>query len=105
MKFKSSQHKQEYLEYLKKQQEWEQLTVVTKRGIHKRKSLSPSIPSHRATTKDIPSLNLNIPGAVSSKPSLQYTGTNMIGIATMHKSNAVPVFSNQQALELSNMRR
>ena len=34
-----------------------------------------------------------------------YTGDQMIGIATMHKSNAVPVFSQQQAQQLSSMRR
>lgn len=69
------------------------------------KSLSPKIPEGRNTTKNIPSLDLGTTGAVSSKPSLQYTGTNMIGIATMHKSNAVPVFSQQHAKDLSNMRR
>lgn len=69
------------------------------------KSLSPKIPEGRNTTKNIPSLDLGTTGAVSSKPSLQYTGTNMIGIATMHKSNAVPVFSSQEAREVSGMRR
>jgi hypothetical protein len=34
-----------------------------------------------------------------------YTGNMVKGIATMHKSNAVPVFSNQEAVEISNMRR
>ena len=35
----------------------------------------------------------------------EYTGTKVKGIATMHKSNAVPVFSNDEAVEISNMRR
>jgi hypothetical protein len=34
-----------------------------------------------------------------------YTGTKVKGIATMHKSNAVPVFSNEEAVEISRMRR
>jgi N-acetylglucosamine-6-phosphate deacetylase len=34
-----------------------------------------------------------------------YTGTKIVGIATMHKSNAVPVFSNEDAIEISKMRR
>jgi hypothetical protein len=34
-----------------------------------------------------------------------YTGDKIIGIATMHKSNAVPVFSDEQAVEISRMRR
>jgi hypothetical protein len=34
-----------------------------------------------------------------------YTGTKVKGIATMHKSNAVPVFSDEEAVEISRMRR
>lgn len=34
-----------------------------------------------------------------------YTGTRLIGIATMHKSNMVPVFSAQDAEDISKMRR
>ena len=34
-----------------------------------------------------------------------YTGTAMIGIATMHKSNSVPVFSAENAVDISKMRR
>lgn len=42
----------------------------------------------------------------TSKPQpKQYTGNNMLGIATMHKSNAVPVFSADAAKSISQMRR
>ena len=34
-----------------------------------------------------------------------YTGTLVTGIATMHKSNAVPVINKEQATEISQMRR
>jgi hypothetical protein len=34
-----------------------------------------------------------------------YTGDKMIGIGQLHKSNAVPIFSNQEAIEISRMRR
>lgn len=34
-----------------------------------------------------------------------YTGTKVLGIATMHKSNAVPVFQAEDAVEISRMRR
>ena len=34
-----------------------------------------------------------------------YTGDKILGIATMHKSNAVPVFSDEQAVDISRMRR
>ena len=35
----------------------------------------------------------------------EYTGTKIKGIGTMHKSNAVPIFSNEEAVEISTMRR
>lgn len=35
----------------------------------------------------------------------KYTGDNMIGIAQMPKSNAVPVFNHDHVLEISRMRR
>jgi hypothetical protein len=34
-----------------------------------------------------------------------YTGTAMIGIGQLHKSNAVPVFSQEDAIAISKMRR
>lgn len=34
-----------------------------------------------------------------------YTGTKIKGIGTMHKSNAVPIFSDEEAVEISRMRR
>ena len=44
-------------------------------------------------------------GIASSKPTMYYTGTKMIGIGTLHKSNAVPVFSDEEAIEIAKMRR
>ena len=44
-------------------------------------------------------------GTATKKSTNVYTGTAMIGIATMHKSNSVPVFSVQEAIEISKMRR
>ena len=35
----------------------------------------------------------------------KYTGTLVKGIATMHKSNAIPVIDQQQAADLASMRR
>ena len=34
-----------------------------------------------------------------------YTGTKVKGSGTMHKSNAVPIFSDDEAIEISKMRR
>lgn len=35
----------------------------------------------------------------------EYTGTKIKGIGTMHKSNAVPVFTDDEAKDISKMRR
>ena len=56
-------------------------------------------------TKRIASLDTGHSGAVRTKDIPQYTGTKIIGIGTMHKSNAVPIFSDEQAVEISTMRR
>ena len=34
-----------------------------------------------------------------------YTGTTVKGVGTMHKSNAVPIFSDDEAKDISSMRR
>ena len=64
---------------------------------------SLSIPEGRST-KHIPSLNTAGHVATLAAPKV-YTGTKVKGIATMHKSNAVPVFSDEEAIEISKMRR
>jgi hypothetical protein len=40
----------------------------------------------------------------AKKPNV-YTGERLVGIATMHKSNSVPVFSQEDAIEIARMRR
>jgi hypothetical protein len=44
-------------------------------------------------------------GTAFVKNPNKYTGTLIKGIATMHKSNAVPIIDRKQAIEVSNMRR
>jgi hypothetical protein len=66
-------------------------------------SLLVSKPFIRETPK-IASLNTG-DGVASSKPRMQYTGDKMLGIGTLHKSNAVPVFSTDEAKEMARMRR
>lgn len=38
-------------------------------------------------------------------PDKKYTGSAIVGISTLHKSNAVPVFSKEDAIDISKMRR
>jgi hypothetical protein len=62
-----------------------------------------STPPGRTTSHHIPSRDTG--GVASKKETMQYTRTKMIGIGTLHKSNAVPVFSDDEAKEMARMRR
>jgi len=64
---------------------------------------SLKIPEGRNTTAHIKSVDTG--GNAVLKPNKVYTGTMVKGIATMHKSNAVPVFSDEEAIAISSMRR
>jgi len=68
------------------------------------KFYSLAIPAGRNTTAHIKSVDTGL-GNATLKPAKQYTGNKVKGIATMHKSNAVPVFSDEQAVDISRMRR
>jgi hypothetical protein len=63
---------------------------------------SLAIPADRSTAH-IPSRDTG--GNATLAPAKVYTGTKVKGIATMHKSNAVPVFSDEEAIDISRMRR
>ncbi len=55
-------------------------------------------------TNHIPSLDTGA-GIAVKKEVQQYTGDAMIGIGQLHKSNAIPVFSKEDAMDISKMRR
>lgn len=63
-----------------------------------------SAPVGRETQK-IASRDTGEAGVGTYKASPQYTGTKVLGIGTMHKSNAVPIFSDEEAVAISTMRR
>ena len=44
-------------------------------------------------------------GTCAKKEPQKYTGTLIKGIATMHKSNAVPILNQEDAVDISKMRR
>jgi len=94
-------------EWAAKQREWASFKPFSG---HSDKSVKP-VQKHSTSTisrdaAKIPSLN----GGIDMTPALKikekvYTGTKIIGIGTMHKSNAVPIFSDDEAKEISSMRR
>jgi hypothetical protein len=62
-----------------------------------------NIPAGRETPK-IASLDTGFI-TCAKKFGNSYTGEKIKGIGTMHKSNAVPVFSDNEAKEIASMRR
>ena len=63
----------------------------------------PKTPPGRETAR-IPSQDTGWVTCVKPQDT-EYTGTKIKGIGTMHKSNAVPVFSDEEAKDISKMRR
>jgi hypothetical protein len=59
----------------------------------------------RANTRHIPSLDTGHSGALRTRDIPKYTGTELIGISQMAKSNAVPVFNSDHIIEIARMRR
>lgn len=62
-----------------------------------------SAPVGRTTSTNIPS---RVTAGGSTAPVHKvYTGNKILGIGTMHKSNAVPIFSDEEAQDIARMRR
>lgn len=61
--------------------------------------------SHRTSNVVIKSTFATGQADTSKKESMRYTGDAIVGIATLHKSNGVPVFSKEDAIDISRMRR
>jgi hypothetical protein len=55
-------------------------------------------------THHIPSLDTGR-GIAAKKEVTQYTGTAMLGIGQLHKSNSIPVFQSEDAIDIAKMRR
>jgi hypothetical protein len=61
-------------------------------------------PIGRVSSRHIGSVDSGI-GSTAKKASPKYTGDAMIGIGQLHKSNAVPIFKAEDAIDISKMRR
>lgn len=104
VKYASSEQKQKALQL---QKEWDALMKkYDTKPVRKTKN-KPYVPpvTLRRETPHYPSVDT---GGNATKPiehDKVYTGTKMIGVAVMHKSNSVPVFSSDDAKEITKMRR
>lgn len=104
-KWASAEQKRKYMEL---QESWESVKSKYKPQVvlPKKSSLSMTykVPAGRSTNRHIPSLQ-ETAGVGAAKQSKVYTGDKMLGIGTLHKSNAVPIFSDAEAKDQANMRR
>lgn len=103
-KYLSSAQKQDLIQ---RAADWEKLMAK-----YKPKNVLPapkkSIPINPrvAELREHASVDTGVTGAVTTgvKPQV-YTGDKIVGIATMHKSNLVPIFNDEAAKEVAKMRR
>ena len=66
-------------------------------------STADSKPASVGSTSTSPASFYN--SSMAKKEPIKYTGTEIIGIAQMHKSNAVPIRNRKSAEEATRMRR
>lgn len=92
-------------EWQLRQQAWQKtLPRVPAQVAQPRVSLEPQYPPGREPNR-IPS-RPDTPGAVAARPADKvYTGTAMKGIGVLHKSNSVPIFTDDEAVDIARMRR
>ncbi len=111
-KFRSAEHAKKSRDLDESWKELQKKWGVEAEEKKRRKAMSaevwqPTRPVHRgANDPKIPSLNggLDMGPATKAAPKV-YTGTKMKGIGTMHKSNSVPIFSDEEAQDIAKMRR
>jgi hypothetical protein len=88
------------------QKRWgvEQQERKRKNGLDRPEYVAPKLNIRETSLSNRPSLRTGA-GIAVKKKSPTYTGTKVKGIGTMHKSNAVPIFSDEEAIDISKMRR
>lgn len=96
-------------EWEQRKQEWDKMAPKFSAGLdvvpaRPKVSLTPSYPPGREPTRHIPSRDTGV-GVASLPPQKVYTGDKIKGIGTLHKSNAVPIFSDEEAVAIAHMRR
>ena len=84
-------------------------TKKDRRNIQSQSKFNPVVNSRvvvdpSRSTHSIPSVDTGA-SIAAKKPVQQYTGDAMIGIGQLHKSNGIPVFRQEDAVDVSKMRR
>lgn len=94
-------------EWERKQAEWASVKPFSSKPKKQVTSSGPVVNKIfvRDTGPKLASKPDSVLGPVACKAVPVYTGTKILGIGTMHKSNAVPIFSNDEAADIAKMRR
>ena len=79
--------------------------VAYRQGKHKPVLRGTKMPEYNVSNHREKYPSLADTGVTFAKKPNVYTGDRLLGIATMHKSNSVPVFSQEDAIEIAKMRR
>ena len=109
-KFASAEHARKARELDESWKELQKRWAIEAEDKKRKRALSSATytspkPTYRgADAPRIPSRDTGGGNATLAPPKV-YTGTKVKGIATMHKSNAVSVFSDEEAIDISKMRR
>lgn len=78
--------------------------IYTRSSVFRPAPKIPNLMNYRGAN-DQPKSLITSESYTTKPESTVYTGDSVLGIATMHKSNAVPIFSTKEAIEVSSMRR
>ena len=107
-KFRSSEHAaksrrnaEAWKQLLEK---WDVKPGPRKSNKNTRSSSVDTVYRRDSSLHNVPSLDTGV-GVAAKKESQQYTGDAMIGIGQLHKSNAIPIFKQEDAEAISKMRR
>lgn len=107
----TSKYAQEWLDYNKQQKKLGLKPktfddyVAYRQGKHNPKLRGTPMPEYKKSNhRELYPSQVDTGVTFAKKPNV-YTGDKLLGIATMHKSNMVPVFSQEDAQEISRMRR
>jgi hypothetical protein len=107
-KFKSAEEKRKHMHL---EQSWNELKRKHYVEPTKKSSVSNTLSGYKLTVPpgresiNYPSVDTGLGNATKPIEGKRYTGDKVIGIGTLHKSNAVPIFSDQEAKDISKMRR
>lgn len=83
---------------------WAAESTISRPPKKLQKTPSPTLVDSSRSTAHIKSLDTG-PAVAALPEQKKYTGSNMIGISQMAKSNAVPVFNFDHVVEIRHMRR